>query len=200
MDDRTFPRPAAFDPLRGARRLAGAIGLAALLWAVPAARAERPASAARAGLDLAQAAALAWAPDAALTYVENDEDLDGDGRAARWGYLFRSPALGKSRAYSVRDGRIVVAEDLDMKFDAPALASDWIDSGRAREAADRGPARRFLERQRGRLATMLLMRGPFQDGDPDETTWTLIYTAPGAPSLFVVVDAAGGRVRRTWRG
>ena len=47
---------------------------------------------------------------------------------------------------------------------------------------------------------MLLSRGAFRDDDPDETTWTLIYTSPDAPSLFVVVDAAGGKVRRTWRG
>jgi hypothetical protein len=47
---------------------------------------------------------------------------------------------------------------------------------------------------------MLLMRGAFQDKDPDQTTWTLIYTSPSAPSLFVVVDATAAKVRRTWRG
>lgn len=49
-------------------------------------------------------------------------------------------------------------------------------------------------------ATMLLMRGAFSEGDPDTTSWTLVYSAPGAPSLFVVVDAAAGKVQRTWRG
>ena len=47
---------------------------------------------------------------------------------------------------------------------------------------------------------MLLLRGAFEDGNPDQTTWTLIYTSPTAPSLFVVVDAVQGKVRRTWRG
>jgi len=47
---------------------------------------------------------------------------------------------------------------------------------------------------------MLLMRGAFDDTSPDRTSWTLVYTAPHAPSLFVVVDAAEGKVRRTWRG
>ena len=47
---------------------------------------------------------------------------------------------------------------------------------------------------------MFLMRGPFQDGDPDETTWTFVYASANAPSLFVVVDAAQGKVRRTSRG
>ena len=58
----------------------------------------------------------------------------------------------------------------------------------------------FREKHGGRLATMLLMRGAFHDGDPDRTTWTVVYTSPSAPSLWVVVDAADGSVRRTWRG
>ena len=202
MDDIDLPVP---PPLRSGRlrrwlRSAALTLLAALFVPGPAASGDPPPVAARAGLDLAWAAAQAWAPDAYLTYVENDEDLDAAGSAPRWGYLFHSPSLDKSRVYSVRDGKILVAENLDMKFEAPALAMDWIDSGRAIEAADRGPGKNYRERHQGHLTTMLLMRGAFQDGDPDETTWTLIYTAPGAPALFVVVDALGARVRRTWRG
>jgi hypothetical protein len=206
MDDFTPSpsRPGATQPgVRGqcARGSLGAVltVLAMLAAAVPA-RADHPPVAARAGLDLALAAAQSWAPDAYLTYIENDEDLTDTGDSPRWGYLFHSPSLDKSRAYSVRDGKILVAENLDMKFEAPALAMDWIDSARAIEAAERGPARNYRTRHQGRLTTMLLMRGAFQDGDPDETTWTLIYTSPGAPALFVVVDASGAKVRRTWRG
>jgi len=47
---------------------------------------------------------------------------------------------------------------------------------------------------------MLLLRGAFDDDDPDRATWTLVYTAPGAPGLYVMIDARDGRVRRTWRG
>jgi hypothetical protein len=47
---------------------------------------------------------------------------------------------------------------------------------------------------------MLLMRGAMSEGDPDTTTWTFVYSASGAPSLFVVVDATNGKVQRTWRG
>jgi hypothetical protein len=47
---------------------------------------------------------------------------------------------------------------------------------------------------------MLLMRGAFDAENPNRTTWLLVYTTPDAPSLFVVVDAADGKVRRTWRG
>lgn len=176
--------------------------LAALLIALPgfARSGEPPAVAARSGLDLAADAARSWAPDAYLTYVENDDDLDAAGASIRWGYLFYSPSLDRSRVYSVRDGRILVAENLDMKFDAPALAPDWVDSGRALAAADASVGNAYRQKQQGRLATMLLMRGAFQDGDPDETTWTLVYTSPTAPALFVVVDATGAKVRRTWRG
>jgi len=159
-----------------------------------------PAFDARTGMELAADAARSWAPDAYLTYVENDDDLDAQGAAFRWGYLFYSPSLDKSRAYSIRDGKIVVAENLDMKFEAPALAAGWIDSDRALAAAEASVGQAFRTKYQGRLTTMLLMRGAFQEGDPDETTWTLVYTSPTAPALFVMVDATGAKVRRTWRG
>jgi hypothetical protein len=155
---------------------------------------------AHAGLDLAAAAARIWSADAALVYIENDERIGDDGSAQRWGYLFYSPALKKSRAYSIRGGSILVAEDLDMKFEAPAVNSGWIDSGAALAAADQAVGRKFRQDHRATLSTMLLSRGAFSADDPDETTWTIIYSSPDAPSLFVLIDAAGGKVRRTWRG
>jgi len=174
--------------------------LALALSGAPAAARDPMPFGARGGLDIAVAAAWSWAADAVLIYVENDEALDPAGVSERWGYLFLSPRQEKARVYSVRDGKIVVAENLAMKFEAPPLASDWIDSGRALEAAEQGGGRAFREKHQGRLSTMLLMRGAFEDSAPDRTTWTLVYTAPGTPSLFVVVDASDGKVRRTWRG
>jgi hypothetical protein len=176
--------------------------LAALLAAsaVPAWCRDTTPVAARAGLEEARTGATAWAPDAFLVYVENDEALDGNGAAGRWGYLFYSPRLDRARAYSIRDGRIVVAENLDIKLDPPPLAAEWIDSGAALAAADNGEVRTFREKEGGRLSTMLLMRGAFDDQQPDQTTWMLVYTASNAPSLYVVVDAVAGKVRRTWRG
>jgi hypothetical protein len=172
----------------------------AALLASPAPAAPPDPVQARAGLELALAASYTWAADAFLAYVENDEPVDAGGAARRWGYLFYSPSLDKARGYSVRGGRIVVAEDLPLKFEAPPISSGWIDSGRALEAAERAAGRAFRQRHQGALATMLLLRGAFQDNDPDATTWTLVYTAPNAAPLFVVVDAEGGKVRRTWRG
>jgi hypothetical protein len=193
VDARTRPN--------GISRFVVATGLMLLAaWAAPAVAGERPPFAARAGLDLAADAARSWAADAALVYLENDEPLDASGAAERWGYLFYSPGQEKSRVYSLRQGKIVVAEYLEMRFEAPPLASDWIDSGVALAAAERGGGREFREKHAGRLGTMLLMRGAFADDDPDQTTWTLIYTAPDGPSLFIVVDASEGTVRRTWRG
>ena len=155
---------------------------------------------AHAGLDLASAAARIWSSDAALVYVENDETLADDGSAQRWGYLFYSSALKKCRAYSIRGGAILVAEDLDMKFEAPSVNTGWIDSGAALAAAEQAGGRTFRQSGHARVSTMLLSRGAFSADDPDETTWTVIYASPDAPSLFVLIDAAGGRVRRTWRG
>jgi hypothetical protein len=183
--------------------LAGALAMLALAppGALSPARAADPVPVqARAGLDLATAAARIWSPDAALVYLENDEPLDTHGASERWGYLFYSPALEKSRGYSVRAGKIVVAEDLPLKLEAPPVQGDWIDSGTAYRLADEGPARRYCFEHDGRLKTMLLMRGAIQEDDPNQTTWMLVYNAPNLPALFVVLAAADGRVLRTWKG
>ena len=189
MDDRTW-------------KLTSCLGLAlaGLLLATPSGAESAAPFPARQGLALASTAAQAWAADAALVYLENDEALADGASSARWGYLFYSPSLERARVWSVRDGHIAVAENLDMRFDAPPVAPDWIDSGQALAAAESGGGGAFRKEFGGKLVTMLLMRGAFSEGDPDVTTWTFIYNAPGAPSLFVVVDAADGKVQRTWRG
>ena len=155
---------------------------------------------ARAGLDLTRDAATIWSPDAYLVYVENDEPLESHGAATRWGYLYYSPRLGRARVYSVRDGKILVAEDLGMTFEAPPIADGWIDSEAAFKASDEGPARTFVFENDAKLATMLLVRGAIQGDQADRTTWMLVYHAPNFPSLFVVLDATDGKVLRTWRG
>jgi hypothetical protein len=155
---------------------------------------------ARSGVAIAQQAAQAWAHDAILVYLENDESVDSVGAAQRWGYLYYSPSTEQARVYSVRDGKILVAEYLEMQFDAPPIAMNWIDSGVAFELAEEMAGRLFRRQHQGALHTMLLMRGAFHSGDPNQTTWTVIYTSPHAPSLFVVVDAIEGKVSRTWRG
>ena len=154
----------------------------------------------RAGLDVATAAAHAWAPDAALVYVENDETLNAGGTAERWGYLFYSATESQARVYSIREGKILTAENFDVKIEAPPLAQQWIDSGMALAIAEKKAGVDFREKHEGQVSSMLLMRGVFNEKNPDQTTWTVVYTAPDAPSLFVVVDALEGKVRRTWRG
>jgi hypothetical protein len=155
---------------------------------------------ARAGLDLAQDAAGSWAADARLVYLENDEDVGADGSAIRWGYLFYSERKGKARGYSVRDGKILEAADLGFEFDAPPLADTWIDSHEALIKAEKKAGEKYRRDHGGRLSTMLLIRGAFNDSEPDATTWTLLYTSDTEPALFVVIDAAKGKVVKTWRG
>ncbi len=155
---------------------------------------------ARAGLEIATAAAQSWASDAVLVYLENDETLTPGGAAPRWGYLFYSASGQRARGYSVREGRLVTASNLDMKFEAPPVAAGWIDSDAAIAAAANEAGKVFKQQPGCLLSSMLLMRGAFDEEHPDRTTWTLVYTAPNQPSLFVVVDAAAAKVRRTWRG
>jgi hypothetical protein len=158
------------------------------------------ATTARAGEDLARAAAESWAPDARLIYVENDEALSALGSAARWGYLFHSTGRDAGRAYSVRGGEILHAEDLPFLFDAPPLPGEWIDSSAALAAAEREGGASFRAEHSGELRTMLLVRGLFHPEDPDAATWAVVYVSPAAPGLWVVVDAATGKVVTTWRG
>jgi hypothetical protein len=174
--------------------------LLVLLLASPLAAADRVSVHARSGLDLARDAAVIWSQDAYLVYLENDEPIDTHGAATRWSYLFHSPALKKSRVYSIRDGKILVAEDFAIKFEAPPVVGEWIDSAEAFSISDEGPARRFCFENAGKAQTMLLMRGAIQENEPDRTTWMLVYTAPNLPALFVVLDAKDGTVLRTWRG
>jgi hypothetical protein len=194
----SMPAPST-RPTRGVRAAALA-ALLALASALPARAGTAPPVGAQAGLDLARSAAGSWAADAALIYIENDEPIDAAGHATRWGYLFYSPTRDAARAWSVHDGHIVAAEDLAMRFSAPPLGAGWIDSDAALAAARGEVARAFPRQVEVRLTTMLLLRGAFDDSDPDRATWTLVYSAPGEPGLFVMIDAADGRVRRTWRG
>lgn len=182
---------------------------AALLTACIAAMAALPAGlragdkvpfSARGGLDVARDAALTWSPDAKLVYVENDEAVSTDGTAVRWGYLFQSVSRGKARGYSVREGKILEAFDLGIEFDAPPLPDTWVDSAAALAAAEEKAGARFRLEHGGELSNMLLMRGAFYEKEPDATTWALVYTSQNEPALFVVVDAAKGKVVRTWRG
>ena len=156
--------------------------------------------AARAGLDLASEAARIWAADADLVYVENDEALTMDGTAARWGYLFFSESRGQARGYTIRDGIILEAADLGFELDAPPLTLDWVDSGVALASAEKKAGREYRTAFDGRLESMLLIRGAFHEGDPDASTWALVYTADGEPALTVVVNAADGKVVRKWKG
>jgi hypothetical protein len=44
------------------------------------------------------------------------------------------------------------------------------------------------------------VRGILHVDTPDAVTWAVVYEADGLPGLWVVVDAASGKVVRTWRG
>ena len=151
------------------------------------------------GLQVATSAALAWADDAELVYVENDEPVDATGSAGRWGYLFRSQTRDRSRGYSVQGAKVVQAADLALRFDSPPLGS-WVDSQRALAAAEEKQGAKFRAESGGELAHMVLIRSAADPKKPERTSWLVIYRAPGLPSLFVLVDAATGNVDRTWRG
>jgi len=152
-----------------------------------------PTTTARACLALAEQAADSWADDARLVWVENDAPVDADGRAAAWGFLFWSPAHGAMRSWSVRDGTITVAEDHTVTAAAPGVET-WIDS----DAIVRGARSRALETcETGcSLETLLLVRGVFDKG----TAWVAVFSTPEGPSLYIVCDAANGRILRNWRG
>lgn len=181
-------------------RFAPVCCLMGLLALATCARAESTPVAARDGVALAAAAARAWAEDASLVYVENDDAIGASGASPRWGYLYSSPTRAICRVYSIENGSIEVAEDLALRFSAPALPESWIDSPAALAAAEREEGAKFRAEQGGSLSTMALIRSAFREDRPDATYWLVVYEASGAPSLFVLVDAASGNVARSWRG
>jgi len=169
------------------------------LSALPAGAAKPEPFSASQGLIYATAAAEAWAADAELVYVENDEPLEGSGLSPRWGYLFRSSSQDRSRGYSVENGEVVQAADLGLRFEAPPLGT-WIDSGPALLAAEEKAGTKFRTESGGALSHMLLIRSATDPKKPERTNWLVVYRAPGLPGLFVLVDAKSGEIDRTWRG
>ena len=148
------------------------------------------------GIELSHALRLDLAH---LAYLENDEALTESGAAARWGYLFFAPSRDAARAYSVEDGKIIQAFDLTVRFDAPPISNRWIDSQAALAAAHQEMGRE--REQYGSVpSTMLLMRGAFDEKEPDRTCWLVCFRAQALPSLYIVVDASTGSIVRNWRG
>ena len=147
---------------------------------------------ARECLEVAAAAADAWADDARLVWVENDAAVDAVGRAAAWGFLYYSPAHGAMRSWSVRGGVITTAEDHAITAPAPALV-EWVDSSAiAAPVLDRG-------RQSCTacsLESLLLVQGVFAPGP----TWVGVFGGNGGPRHYVVCDATSGKIVRDWRG
>ena len=174
---------------------------AARVWAlvvaclgVPPARggAEPELRTARECLEVAAAAADAWADDARLVWVENDAAVDAAGRAAAWGFLYYSPAHGAMRSWSVRGGVITTAEDHAITAPAPALV-EWVDSSAV--------AARVLDRGQQSctacsLESLLLVHGVFAPGP----TWVGVFGGNGGPRHYIVCDATSGEIVRDWRG
>lgn len=179
--------------MRCSRLIPASMSLGVML-AAGAARAE-DAAAARAGLGMAGAAADAWADDARLVWIENDTALDAEGRAAQWGYLYYSREKHAMRSWSVREARIVAAVDHTVSAEAPALDADWQDSNAiAPRAWDEG-GREFCATG-GTLVSLVLVRGVFAP----EAAWCAVFDRGQGPSLYVLLDAKSGDVKKRWRG
>lgn len=152
-------------------------------------------TAARTGVTLAAAAADAWADDARLVWIENDTPIDTEGRAAQWGYLYYSRAKHAMRSWSVRDAQIVAAVDHTVSAEAPALDADWQDSSAiAPRAWDEG-GREFCAAG-GTLVRLVLVCGVFAP----EPAWCAVFDRAEGPSLYVLLDAKSGEVKKRWRG
>lgn len=152
------------------------------------------------GVSLAQTAAVAWAKDARLIYVENDGAVRADGTAERWGYLYWSKERTEGRAYSILGDEILTAETLAFDFEAPPLPEVWIDAGIALAAAEREAGQKFRDEASGTLRSMILVRGLLDLEEANAATWAVVYDSAVEASLWVVVDATSGKVVRTWRG
>ena len=170
-----------------------AVVAAAVLLATPA-NSDPSRQTARHSLAIASMAADAWVDDAHLVWVENDSDLDAQGRAQSWGYLFYSESLGAMRSWSVRQGKLEKPHDHSVRAVAPALEPNWIDSAAVMEKA----WRQVKEESEAdwSLVSLVLVRGVF-DKRP---TWVAVFDRGEGPRLHVVLAANDGDLLRRWRG
>lgn len=149
---------------------------------------------ARGNLMVAMTAADSWADDARLVWIENDSPLQRDGSAIAWGYLFYSAANGSMRSYSIRDGKIRLAEDHAVTTAAPSVEQAWKDSPEVAPQAWKRAQEYCAEGCE--LETMLLVSGVFHSG----VTWVAVFSSGQGPRLHVVVDASSGGFLRRWKG
>lgn len=149
---------------------------------------------------MARESARAWADDARLIYVENDADVDEQGRSSRWGFLFWSRQRDAARAYSMSDGEILLATDPGIDLPALPLTGDWIDSDEILSRAEDEGGRDYRLEHAGNVQSMVLVRGIFHEEHPERTTWTVVYSSRDFPSLWVVLDATSGDLVRRWEG
>jgi hypothetical protein len=150
---------------------------------------------ARGGAALAAAAADAWADDARLVWIENEDALDERGRAAAWGYLYYSREKHAMRSWSVREARIDRAADHAVSAEAVALDPEWKDSAEIVERAWQGGGREFCA-SGGTLSHLVLVRGVFAS----ESSWCAVFDNGAGPDLFILLDATSGDVKKRWRG
>lgn len=151
-------------------------------------------------VELAREAARAWADDARLIFVENDADIDTDGRAPRWGFLFWSRQRDAARAYSLSADEILLATEPGIDLPALPISTTWIDSEEVLARAEEEGGRKYRQERGGTVENMVLVRGIFHEKHPERTTWTVVYRSRDFPSLWVVLDAATGDLVRRWEG
>jgi hypothetical protein len=153
------------------------------------------AATARAGMQLAAAAADAWADDARLVWIENDTPIDPQGDAAAWGYLYYSASLHAMRSWSIKAGEIVHAEDQAVIAAAPPIAIEWQDSDAMAGVAWRELGSE-IQASGAALENLVLARGVFAE----ETAWVAVFAVGDAPRHFLLFDAKSGGFIKRWRG
>ena len=149
---------------------------------------------ARHSLAIASKAADIWVEDARLVWIENDSELDEQGRAQAWGYLFYSESLGAMRSWCVQRGTLQKPQDHSVRAAAPALDLQWIDSGAAVDLVWRH-ARKEAE-VNWKLVSLVLVRGVFDA----QQTWVAVFDRGEGPRLHLVLRASNGDLLRRWRG
>jgi hypothetical protein len=177
------------------------VGAAIAMTAANAPAKDEPSPVSAAGVHaLADDAARSWAEDARLLYVENDADVSLGGHAKSWGYLYWSDHRDAGRSYSLHEDRIVLANNPSVDLPSLPLHDNWIDSDAALDQAEASGGRDYRENRAGRVQNMVLVRGVFDEEHPERSTWTVVYSSPSYPSLWIVIDATSGDLVRKWEG
>ena len=150
---------------------------------------------ARFNLAAADLAAQNWAADRELITVgvaSHMGDVNPDGKAMMWYYIYYSAVLGTEQMFFMSNGQFMGQDTLD--WDPPSrntLPANWVDSDMIMSIAEANGGSQYRAANQDVWVGGLLSRGMFYYGDPNLPVWKIDYGSGPSPqeTLTIFIDA-----------